>query len=86
MVNTTPSDLRTHLSHDIEQAAAEPVRILSRGLRECAVLVSPGFYDRATLALGDEDYAAPPLTEDQRYQAELRTFLAEYGVHVDGDG
>lgn len=65
MQNTTPSDLRAHLSAFIEQVAHQPIRILRRGQRECAVLVSPASYERAVLALGYTPYDAPPLSEDE---------------------
>lgn len=57
MSTTTSSKFRNEQSRYLEIAQNEPVKILSRGTRPRAVVVSVDFYERAIAAMEDADDA-----------------------------
>lgn len=65
MMSVSLSQLRKRQSDYIAAAQREPVEITSRGTNRRAVLVSPGFFDRAVQAMEDQ--------ADIRAAAQART-------------
>lgn len=77
MTTLSSARFRAHLSEHLERAQREPVTITSRGARRRAVLVSADFFDRASLALGDEPYAAPPRSTQEEVMDEVMRFVQD---------
>lgn len=77
MATVSSARFRAHLSENLERAQREPLTITSRGVRRRAVLVSAEFFDRASAALGDAPYAAPPLSPEEEERKEREEIMDE---------
>lgn len=77
MATVSSARFRAHLSEHLERAQREPVTITSRGARRRAVLVSADFFDRASIALEDAPYAAPPRSPEEEIMDEVMRFIQD---------
>ncbi|MFC8041867.1 type II toxin-antitoxin system Phd/YefM family antitoxin [Paenarthrobacter sp. NPDC057355] len=81
MTVTTANEARTHWSELIDAVREEPVHITRRG-RPVAVVVDPGFYERAVAALEDAEDLADARSAKAEIEARVThaELLRELGI------
>lgn len=80
-ITATTSEFHNEQSRFLDAAQREPVTILSRGTHRRALVVSPGFYDRAIQAIEDmEDIRAAATARQEAEEVSHEDLKAELGL------